>query len=260
MTRKGKKMMRFHGDLRTLALLIGLATALSAMPAAHAGSVTGVSLTVDPAVHVGPCDPSGVRFSFTGKIRTDGPTRVQYRFLRSDGAISPVREFEARRAGSYGVTSTWTLGGRVAPDERWQLLEVLYPNAIASERAVFRLDCGVPAAESWTTFYRYEDGDGPGECRLSGSGEDAGHLEPGEIIQVEIRQSGYAFRGEGVLYEMNEAREGRIVFYVVAPSGRRFEFQGVYADGIETVGSAEGTYYRTDRPDLHHWWRIRPRS
>jgi hypothetical protein len=214
----------FAGRLRALPLLVGMAVSLGSASAAHAGWVTGVSLTVDPANHVGSCGTERVTFTFTGSIRTDGPATVQYRFLRSDGVRGPVGTLQTQGAGFHHVSTTWTMGTAVGSFQGWQTLEVLYPNTMISGRAAFRLECGSEPGMSWLTRYRYQDGDGPGECLLSGSGQDAGHLEPGELIQVEIHQKGATFKGSGVLYEADGSGRSRITFLVVGPRETRYQF------------------------------------
>jgi len=100
---------------------------------------TSARLFVKPVNYVGSC-PS--RFQFSGIIHSHYAGKVQYRFLRSDNANTPVQTIVFLRPGEKKVTSSWTLGSEGLPQyEGWQMLEVIYPVRIVSNKARFTIDC-----------------------------------------------------------------------------------------------------------------------
>ncbi len=73
---------------------------------------------------------------------TRPPLRVQYRFLRSDGALSPISTIVFEGDGSKNVSTTWTLGGPSLPTySGWQSIKILYPQEAESNRANFSVTC-----------------------------------------------------------------------------------------------------------------------
>jgi tetratricopeptide (TPR) repeat protein len=101
----------------------------------RAFQVTAVSLRADPENHSG---PARVAIRFRGKITADGPGIVMYTFARSDGARGPVLALTFEKAGAKEVSVEWH---RFAPCEGWQVLKVLAPNRIDSEKARFKAEC-----------------------------------------------------------------------------------------------------------------------
>jgi hypothetical protein len=101
--------------------------------------VVEVSLVADPANYTGPC-PTTIRFH--GTIRVQGRGRVSHSFPRSDGARGPVETIEADSASPATVETYWMLGRQPAnPFEGWQVLQIVAPQPMTSERAAFRITC-----------------------------------------------------------------------------------------------------------------------
>lgn len=126
--------------IRTFATL--LAALFVATPALAAGPNIVAHLAASQALTSGPC-PADINFK--GAIKTDNwsPTalrRIQYRFIRSDGAVAPIHSISFPvSGGSYLVTTTWTLG---AAYRGWEGIQILYPRNVESNKASFRLVCG----------------------------------------------------------------------------------------------------------------------
>jgi hypothetical protein len=101
--------------------------------------VTGVSLKAEIEKFYGPCP---VALKFAGSVTVNASGTVKYSFLRSDGAMSPVETLHFDSAGTRTVPTVWTLGG---PDlttyEGWQVIRILSPNVIESDKASFVFQC-----------------------------------------------------------------------------------------------------------------------
>lgn len=97
------------------------------------------ALRASPAAHNGQCP---AKITFSGRIRADRAGRVQYRFIRSDGAVAPIQTLNFERPGSQSISTTWTLGGdRLPRYDGWQAVEIVYPTAMVSDRAAFSVRC-----------------------------------------------------------------------------------------------------------------------
>lgn len=102
-----------------------------------------------PETYSGRC-PVTIRFH--GKITASHivrpPLKVQYKFIRSDGAFAPVHTINFERDGSKAVNTTWTLGGPGLPTyEGWQAIKVVYPQDVESNKANFKIECKTEAAK-----------------------------------------------------------------------------------------------------------------
>ena len=100
-----------------------------------AAKVVKVTASVTPTSWSGKCPK---RFEFVGKITVDKPGVVRYKWIRSDGGIAPVKTLRFRRPGTQNVTTYWRLS---APGTKWEAVEILAPNKMTSNRAVFTLKC-----------------------------------------------------------------------------------------------------------------------
>ena len=100
-----------------------------------AAKVVKVEAFVKPVHFAGKCPK---RFDFVGKITVNRPGVVKYRWIRSDGAIAPVKTIRFLRRGTRTVTSYWQLSTQ---GKHWQAIRVLAPNKLQSNRAVFTLKC-----------------------------------------------------------------------------------------------------------------------
>jgi hypothetical protein len=124
--------MKYMKLLIILAVLMGLLVSSGDLFA----KVTHVYASVSPTSWSGKCPK---RFEFTGKITVDKPGVVKYKWIRSDNASAPVQTLRFRRAGSQIVKTSWQLS---APGQKWEAIEILAPNPMKSNRAVFTLKCG----------------------------------------------------------------------------------------------------------------------
>jgi hypothetical protein len=97
--------------------------------------VTAVTLRADPNHYTGPA-PAPIQFQ--GRITANGPGTVHYTFLRSDGAHGPVFTLNFEKAGVKEAGNSWHLPGKF---EGWQVLKVLAPNEVISEKARFKVEC-----------------------------------------------------------------------------------------------------------------------
>jgi|GEM_PF-3557152 len=126
-------------------LILAVAPVSPQLEAAAAGrfEVLNVKVDVQPKVFKGACPH---RFEFTGLIQANQRGRVTYQWIRSDGAKGPVQSLVFKGPGVKKVSTYWQLGGEGKSYQKyWQVLQVLSPNSIASQRAYFSLYCQQPA-------------------------------------------------------------------------------------------------------------------
>lgn len=100
--------------------------------------VIRVYASVNPPSFTGPCPKV---FEFTGKIAVDSPGVVKYKWLRSDNAQAPEQTINFNAPGTQVVTTTWTLGGAGMTYNGWEAIQILSPNPMTSNKAVFTLNC-----------------------------------------------------------------------------------------------------------------------
>jgi hypothetical protein len=101
--------------------------------------VSDVAVTPSVPNHIGNCP---FTFTFTGRITVNANGLVKYRWLRSDGAVSPAETIVSRMAGVHTVQKTWTLGSPGSSySSLWMAIEILEPNPITSPRCVVSLTC-----------------------------------------------------------------------------------------------------------------------
>ncbi|HSS19009.1 MAG TPA: hypothetical protein VLL54_02950 [Pyrinomonadaceae bacterium] len=98
--------------------------------------IVAATLTASPEVYDGQCP---VTIKFSGSITVKGKGKIQYTFLRSDGAIGPVYTLDFDSDGTKTVDTTWTLGG--SPFAGWQAIKILSPYEMESNRADFKGSC-----------------------------------------------------------------------------------------------------------------------
>lgn len=110
----------------------------SATPAEPAFRVVSAKLSAEPSTFSGLCPYS---VPFKGAIEADGPGTVTYRFVRSDGAVGKPHSLVFDAAGTREVGTTWALGATGQAIEGWQVIEVLSPEPLTSDRARFRVAC-----------------------------------------------------------------------------------------------------------------------
>ena len=82
------------------------------------------------------CNPT--RVSFSGRIVTDGPAFVTYRWLRSDGVRKDgVVQFE--KAAGRSVATSWD---QTSSYSGWVQLVVLTPKRVETQKTHFSVHCG----------------------------------------------------------------------------------------------------------------------
>jgi hypothetical protein len=133
---RGSKMSRKN---YIILILAGVVFLFSQAATAVAAQKVTATLTASPKSYAGPC-PAVIHFN--GKITVTQPGRVQYKFIRSDGAAAPVQTLSFDGAGSKNVGTTWTLGGPGLPSySGWQAIQVVYPYTVKSNKAHFKMSC-----------------------------------------------------------------------------------------------------------------------
>jgi hypothetical protein len=123
--------------MRRMKLLILFAVIIGALVFTPelAAKVVKVTAAVTPAEYSGKCPK---RFEFVGMITVNTPGVVQYKWIRSDGANAPVQRIAFRKPGTRRVTTYWQLS---AEGQHWEAVQVLEPNPMTSNKAVFTLKC-----------------------------------------------------------------------------------------------------------------------
>lgn len=110
----------------------------------HAQPTITATLKASPVSYSGKC-PTTIKFLgvITVKNITKPPLKLQYKFIRSDGAFAPVKTLTFKGDGSKRVNTTWTLGGAELPAfSGWQAVKVVYPQDVESNHADFKIECG----------------------------------------------------------------------------------------------------------------------
>jgi len=113
------------------------ATPTSAPPPAQ---VTGVKATVTPGSYKGKCPTT---FTFNGSITTNGAASVTYQWERSDASSSSPQTLTFGSASTQTVMETWTLGGPAFTYNGYEILHVLKPNNVSTNKSatMFSLAC-----------------------------------------------------------------------------------------------------------------------
>lgn len=103
------------------------------------GNNIHANLSADPVSINGKCP---AKITFNGQISATQAGPVQYKFIRSDNAISPVQTLNFTGPGSMPVSTTWTLGGATLPNfNGWQAIQIIAPKQLQSEKAAFSVKC-----------------------------------------------------------------------------------------------------------------------
>ncbi len=133
-----------HGKQKRIGIVAVLVVALAAAGEALAREY-GANLKAEPTNYSGNCP---AKIAFTGKITAKQAGRVQYKFIRSDGALAPVQTLEFNAPGAKSVETTWTLGGPNLPSySGWQAIEIVHPTPFQSNKAHFKVRCGAGGAD-----------------------------------------------------------------------------------------------------------------
>lgn len=127
-------------------LILVFALILSASISSAQQPEIEASLKAIPEAYKGKC-PAVIKFEgqITVKNLKRPPLKVQYKFIRSDGAYSPIETIFFEKDGSKNVSTTWTLGGKTLPDyEGWEAIKIVYPHDKESKKAHFKIRCVEP--------------------------------------------------------------------------------------------------------------------
>ena len=115
----------------TVVLALALAPAL-----AQEGTVESVHLDAHARLIGTTCHPT--RVSFSGRIKTDGPAFVTYRWLRSDGTHKDG-VLQESAANEKAVSTSWD---QTSTTSGWVQLIVLTPKHVETQKTYFRVHCG----------------------------------------------------------------------------------------------------------------------
>ena len=100
------------------------------------GTIQDVHLDRHAVIRNNTCTPSHV--DFRGRIKTDGPAFVTYRWIRSDGTVKDgVVQFT--KADVHPVGIDWN---RKSTYSGWVQLIVLTPKHVETPKAYFTVHCG----------------------------------------------------------------------------------------------------------------------
>ncbi len=123
---------------RSGAMFVTTLAAALAAAAAYAQDYSA-SLAAVPTEYTGAC-PTTIKFN--GAITARRAGRVQYRFVRSDGATAPIQTLDFATPGTKPVGITWTLGGPTLPTySGWEAVRIVYPTLLESNKAGFSIKC-----------------------------------------------------------------------------------------------------------------------
>jgi len=126
--------------MKRVGLLFAVLLLLCIPAVAHAANVTGISASVHPPDWDGRCPHT---FQFAGEIVTRGRGEVRYVWERSDRARGEVKTLHPRGGEErFRVIDDWRLSlDRHHSLRGWEVLHILYPINIRSNRATFELRC-----------------------------------------------------------------------------------------------------------------------
>jgi len=123
--------MKIYVGSLALALTMIWAPAL-----AEEGTVESVHLDAHPRLLGTTCNPTHV--SFSGRIKTDGPAFVTYRWLRSDGTSKDGVLQDSPESGKT-VSTSWD---QTSTTSGWVQLIVLTPKHVETPKTYFWVHCG----------------------------------------------------------------------------------------------------------------------
>ena len=102
--------------------------------------VTRVTVSASPPI---PIDKSELRYDLTGSITTDGPTVVNYYWLRSNIKVPTANRLNFSSAGTQNITSQLRVVKTGQVQRLWVQIKITSPNQIISKQ----LELTVPAAK-----------------------------------------------------------------------------------------------------------------
>jgi len=100
------------------------------------GTIQDVHLDRHAWIKTNTCNPTHV--DFRGRIKTDGPTFVTYRWVRSDGTFTDGT-LNFTKADARPVGTDWA---QKSTYSGWIMLVVLTPKHVETPKAYFQVHCG----------------------------------------------------------------------------------------------------------------------
>lgn len=100
------------------------------------GTIESVHLDAHARLMGTTCNPTRVQFS--GRIKTNGPAFVTYRWLRSNGTHKDG-ELQQTAAADKTVSTSWD---QTSTASGWVQLIVLTPKHVETPKSYFRVHCG----------------------------------------------------------------------------------------------------------------------
>lgn len=161
--------------------------------------VTSVRVEVSQREFIGRCPH---KFEFTGYIQVNRAGTVRYRWLRSDKATAPEETLTFLSSGTKEVTSTWSLGSAGSMNhfvDHWKGIEIIAPNSMRSNLAVFNLKCipmfQYPSYEisGNLTKERPEEGMGPSCMKVKVILTSEGRVKGEKTITLDENGAGHYF-------------------------------------------------------------------
>lgn len=128
-------------QLRTAIIVPGVIVLAGLLIGANVANAAPISagLSASPKTATGKCP---VKINFKGFIKSGKRGAVKYRFIRSDGAMGPIKTMIFSGPGGLPVFTTWTLGGPgLTSYSGWEQIVVLAPHRARSNRAKFKMRC-----------------------------------------------------------------------------------------------------------------------
>jgi hypothetical protein len=111
----------------------------------HASVAVFAEAQIKASLMLDSSNPSGTCTSevvFKGTVTSEKPGKIQYKFIRSDGAILPVETLDFNAPGTKEIISRWNLNGQFQPEYKgWQAVRTVYPYETESDRADFSFTC-----------------------------------------------------------------------------------------------------------------------
>jgi len=126
---------------RTLLIFTCVVFLFAGMGMASAQQNITASLKAYPASYSGKCP---AKITFKGIITVTKPGKVQYKFIRSDGALALIDTLIFKKPGTKPVSTTWTIGKNYSG---WEAIKVLYPQEVESNKAQFKILCKAVTAK-----------------------------------------------------------------------------------------------------------------
>lgn len=196
----------------------------------------GAHLSAAPTNYSGNCP---AKITFTGKITAKKAGKVQYKFIRSDGAIAPVQTLEFAAPGAKEVETTWTLGGPNLPSySGWEAIEIVHPASFQSNKAHFKVRCAGAGANG---------GRGKPDLmvKINGPSSAAPGEDIGNAVKLTARNAGNA-AAPGTVGTLNPS-DGFMIDVVLSKDGNVPSGFATYSDNFhEDVLLKGGRVSRTD--------------